>query len=455
MIITCPNCTARYKVKDGLIQEKGKKVKCKKCEAVFIAYPDNRSVMKESPKPATPEAQAAKPKAPEAPAPKPPPPPVEKVQAPPAQATVKVDRSQLQNYLKKSQGAPPPVSEGSTVQIDRSEINAFIKKSQAAEPEDAMPPSDATVQVDRSQIEAFLQRSQDSGVDDGATVRMSPIQMPQEPPPEINDASTIRMSASDMQNLQAPPRPDLEDEPGFDDDLESTNPTLQEQDQETSNAPGFDFDRDEPNFDDLAESPSFDDEPFGDMETPSFDDATVAVNEPPSAEPASPALQADDAPDFDFPPTDDSSAKDPDFPSDEELGLKEDFDPVSTDAFETPDFAAFGETPQSTTPSDPPPLETAPPPVSQPPEAAKLYNARVDGNDYPNLSLESIERWIQEGRLLESDQIDDGSGHYQRADAYPEIGPFFQSFYQAHGELPQEPPQKKGFFSKIFSVFKK
>ena len=49
MIITCPNCAARYKVKDGLITAKGKKVKCRKCASVFVAYPDKDAVLETAP----------------------------------------------------------------------------------------------------------------------------------------------------------------------------------------------------------------------------------------------------------------------------------------------------------------------------------------------------------------------------------------------------------------------
>ncbi|PIE89581.1 MAG: hypothetical protein CR997_10220 [Acidobacteria bacterium] len=40
MIITCPECKARYNVKDSLVAEKGKNVRCKKCKTAFRTYPD-------------------------------------------------------------------------------------------------------------------------------------------------------------------------------------------------------------------------------------------------------------------------------------------------------------------------------------------------------------------------------------------------------------------------------
>ena len=39
MIITCKECNSSFKVDDSLIKETGSKVKCSKCENIFIAYP--------------------------------------------------------------------------------------------------------------------------------------------------------------------------------------------------------------------------------------------------------------------------------------------------------------------------------------------------------------------------------------------------------------------------------
>jgi len=39
MIITCAECNSSFNVNDGLIKESGSKVRCSKCDSVFVAYP--------------------------------------------------------------------------------------------------------------------------------------------------------------------------------------------------------------------------------------------------------------------------------------------------------------------------------------------------------------------------------------------------------------------------------
>jgi predicted Zn finger-like uncharacterized protein len=39
MIITCKECNSSFKVDDGLVKETGSKVRCSKCENIFVAYP--------------------------------------------------------------------------------------------------------------------------------------------------------------------------------------------------------------------------------------------------------------------------------------------------------------------------------------------------------------------------------------------------------------------------------
>ena len=39
MIITCEECNSSFNVNDGLIKESGSKVRCSKCDSVFVAYP--------------------------------------------------------------------------------------------------------------------------------------------------------------------------------------------------------------------------------------------------------------------------------------------------------------------------------------------------------------------------------------------------------------------------------
>ena len=78
---------------------------------------------------------------------------------------------------------------------------------------------------------------------------------------------------------------------------------------------------------------------------------------------------------------------------------------------------------------------------------------KVDGTVYPKLTLDSVARWIQEGRLLETDEIaPEGTSDYRKAVEYPEIKPYFDQFFGSPAV--QTEAKKKGFFGKLFS-FKK
>jgi predicted Zn finger-like uncharacterized protein len=39
MIITCNECDSSFKIEDSLIKATGSKVRCSKCNSVFVAYP--------------------------------------------------------------------------------------------------------------------------------------------------------------------------------------------------------------------------------------------------------------------------------------------------------------------------------------------------------------------------------------------------------------------------------
>ncbi|MCA3715926.1 MJ0042-type zinc finger domain-containing protein, partial [Phenylobacterium sp.] len=44
MILTCPNCTARYAVKANSIPAEGRNVRCVSCNHKWIAYPEDSQV---------------------------------------------------------------------------------------------------------------------------------------------------------------------------------------------------------------------------------------------------------------------------------------------------------------------------------------------------------------------------------------------------------------------------
>jgi predicted Zn finger-like uncharacterized protein len=103
-------------------------------------------------------------------------------------------------------------------------------------------------------------------------------------------------------------------------------------------------------------------------------------------------------------------------------------------------------------------LVSAPSPVSEKAAASARqghaapawdhFEARIDRQIYPALSLEVIERWVREGRLLESDELrPQGSGDFQRADRFPEVSALFQRYF---GKTANPPAKKKGFFARLF-----
>ncbi len=392
MIISCPNCSARYKVKDGLITEKGKTVKCKKCAAVFIAYAHKDSVLARKPAPSPPPAAAQ----------------------PAPQATVRVDRSKLEAYVQNTQAPPAEPKPEAT----------------PAEEPAAAAASNATIQVDRSQIDAYVnQRQEDQELESNATVKIS----------------TAQVDASRWQ--AAPPPPDDQPQPDPEQALES-NATVKidvarltevRQPSPEPSAP-------------VEESPAQEEGWQGDTRSADdffnksgFEDTdqTVVKN------------------DVDAPPEEKDEeagtlgeSAEPEFPSDEALGLDREEHEL---AQVSQDPAAFDfESPAP--PANEDASEEGPFADEGQPESEVVYKARVDGAVYPQLTLESIGRWIEEGRLLESDEIAvDGTDEYRRADEFSAIVPFFINFYGSAHDAPDDaaPPKKKSFFQRIKSIFSK
>jgi len=374
MIITCPSCSARYKVKDGLITEKGKKVKCKKCGSVFVAYPH---------KDATPLAEAA-------PSAEPKMPPTTKADQPPPQATVRVDRSHLealasQAAAKDAPGVKAPKPAG--------------REAQPSEP----PSSQATIQVDRSQIDAYVKQR-----------LTGPAPVGPDPGEEASETNaTIKIDTARLQaaRFQKAAREETQAETPV--GAPSAPPT------EPSPKTDAPISGDAAHADNFFNQSGFDDSESGDRQS---------------------------AFDFEAPP-------EPEFPSDEELGIDRDlsassdreeaafdFEPGGSEETATADDQAFFE--------DDGGEET-------------LYKVRVDGAVYPELSLASLARWIEEGRLLENDEVAvEGTDDYRRADQYPAVVPYFIKFYGSAASADEENAgsasgQKKGLFSKLRSLFTK
>lgn len=396
MIITCPSCSARYRVKDELIKSKGKRVKCKKCEAVFIAYPDKDPVLEKTPDQAKimPQHNTAQKPAP--------------AKAPASQATVMVDRSQLDRFMKSEQKSKIEGAQ-SKIKADPDQFNQSMDNQGSAAQDDPIS-AGATVQVDRSQIDAFLQGS----------ISKAP------PPPYPSEPTTQDTVQFDEEALSAAikkePEQGKERETGLPFGTEPTQTHSSSKNPGTSKDPGL-----------SGGNP--------------FAETTSRTG------PSSPA--AGEVGDLEEPIT----STEPAFPSDADLGINDppaagindppaaDLNAVTQamDSFPpAPEIAPF--TPEQSAPPTP---EPAPAPTPAPEE---LYQAQIDDNIYPNLRKDAIERWIREDRLLEADLIaPNGTSEYKRADSYAE----FASFFDQIESKEIEPPKKKGFFGWLFSIFKR
>ena len=142
-----------------------------------------------------------------------------------------------------------------------------------------------------------------------------------------------------------------------------------------------------------------------------------------------------------------SQREEPPFPSDEELNIaqeaEEEASPGIDEPLQEPVTPSALDEPNQEQEQEQEPVAEA--------ETPALFQAEVDGTVYPKLTIESIGRWIQEGRLLEEDKIaPDGTDQYRRAVEYPEIKPFFDQFFGSQADQ-AAPPKKKGFFAKLFS----
>jgi predicted Zn finger-like uncharacterized protein len=103
MNLTCPNCSSRFKIKDGALGTKGRKVKCGKCEHRWHAMPEAAPAPAAAAKPA---AAPADPTEDFAPPPPPPPPPPPVPQAAPVADDPDVDDDEDDDYDDDEVGVP-------------------------------------------------------------------------------------------------------------------------------------------------------------------------------------------------------------------------------------------------------------------------------------------------------------------------------------------------------------
>ncbi len=401
-----------------------------------------------------------------------------------AGATMAVDRSQIDAFLQQNSTGEEPSDMlglendsdddsdddsdvGATMAVDRSQIDAFLEQNQPPAPPtvsdddsltfdespDTGPVDDevgATVAMDRSQLDAFLSKAQE----EQTTGEENPF------------ADTPAFDAADQGGSFA-------DEPAF-----AEAPAFDGADQDSSFAdePAFDTAgqddpaSDSPNFGDDLDDPFADDFPtneatktMGDPDV--IDDAPVSEPDPLDVA----AHQGDTSDPFH------AEITPPGFPSDDELGIADeaaalDQDPATpgqSDPYATvvsdepPDFndidpSDFGDDP----PPPPPPSDTIPhldaEQNAQIQAEGALWQAWIDEDVYPDLTLETLERWVIEDRLLETDRLAPaGTEDFKRAEEIPEVAAFFVKYNKSGPSQAAAAPAKKGFFGWLKSLFKK
>lgn len=358
MILECPQCSARYKVKPELIPAQGKKVKCKKCQSVFKAdAAGNCSLMGGPPQPK---------------------------QEPASAATVMIDSAKIQAMVQPGTipEAPP---------------NIKVEQQPVVPPTPKVPPAPPQPQAEERQPVTDFNFGDSSefqnpqfGDQGFGTMRMNTVQDP------------TKFATQNMQ-VQSPQTPPPEPENNSVEDTMSS-----ELDQ-------FNFG--------LSESQA---EPSTDMD--------FSFKEEPEPEFESNTIMADSSA-FSTPTEEPLGFANIEFGSGEEPG------PSSEPLAEVP------------TPPQPPSEPIGRSTVTELPRAPEIpdFQARIEGQVYPNLNLVTLERWIKEGRLLESDEVaQQGSSDFQRADSITAIQSIFQRYYGSSGKSSPAKTEKKGFFSKLF-----
>lgn len=349
-----------------------------------------------------------------------------------AGATMAVDRSQIDAFLEQNQTpATPAIADDDSLTFDESPDSGPIDDEVGA-----------TVAMDRSQLDAFLSKAQETKATDAD--------------PFGNESA---FDDADQDSAFA-------DEPAFDtagqdDDLLDDGPSFgDDQDDMLDDGPGFGDDQDDPFADEFPTN-----EATKTMAEPDvIDDAPVS--EPDPLDVAAHQMDISDPFHAEITP--------PGFPSDDELGIADEAagldphdGPVHTDPYATvvsdepPDFndidpSDFGEDP----PPPPPPSDTIPHLEAEQNALIQaegaLWQAWIDEEVYPDLTLETLERWVIEDRLLETDRLAPaGTEDFRRAEEVPEVAPFFAKYNKSGPSQAAAAPAKKGFFGWLKSLFKK
>jgi len=100
----------------------------------------------------------------------------------------------------------------------------------------------------------------------------------------------------------------------------------------------------------------------------------------------------------------------------------------------------------------------------------ELYKVKIDGEEYPSLSIDQVIEWINEDRLLETDLIArEGSTNWINIDKVPKLKKVIglhvysqrkvleedDNPYKKFQQTQQTEVKKESFFEKLMSIFKK
>lgn len=386
MVITCPECKARYKLKDELIPEKGKNVRCKKCKTAFRSFKDGttrRLVQKPKPKPPKTVAE----------------------EAPIAHSTVMVDASALQEAMKRQ----------------------FQTSSEAEAPTDTTPPKEPERQ---SATDFSFNNLQDS--DEFASLNVSESPSAPEPPQPTPQApaEAFQTQAHPVMGFDQVPPQQEQDDSDSDlnlDDVLSGDPTAQPSGAMPSSDPEPTTDDEDP-FADINESDGF-----------SFENEERSNEKDPLTNSGN----------FGFDVGEDS--RQPEEPM-QAASLFDSLDPEEKNPFAGPELDIPDE-PSVAEESFSFEAEVEVPEPSEMAETVDAFDVTIDGTVYSKIDASTLERWIKEGRLLESDQVSpSGRAQYVNADAIPQLQSAFQKYFNTGEPSPSQTQkkEKKGFFAKLF-----
>ena len=453
MIITCSYCSARYKVKDDLIGEKGKRVKCKKCNNVFVAHaPPKGENSVEQRQIAQVKVEVAKPTSSGSYAPNPATAhsQEEGQHVGEAQATVKVDRSQLESLLhpKTEENESSSAFEANDSQSTARMTVLPFQEHQNISPQSSVPSEQATVQMSRSIVQdALSQKSSSESPGPLETMKIDREQM-QDFLKSNEDLQSGKTQSERNWSANEP----LENADATQEVLGENGGLLQNGSEETQTSPaeGSLSGTADHEFPGLLE---FEERSKADASFPSDEELGISQQASVGSDPSTPEENVADVHDF---PEFETSKMAP-LGNNISLSNQEDVTALHTDdrALSSQHSDSAEATPERVGQN----LQEDHVPTPETPKGNTLYKAQIEGVIYPDLELKTLQRWVREGRLLEEDLIAvNESNHFKAALDYPEIGSSFNVFSSKQKTLKGDRAKvapKKGVWHWLRSLFKR